>query len=118
MLHAYCVEDLIVDGESVGDLAEVRRLLYQLMRPAIAPARVYAHRWRAGDLAIFHNHGLRHSVVGSLEPTDLRLYHQCNLASSEPPLGPSAEPPVTRQRRPSRRSALQKLGGGRLPRRR
>jgi xanthine dioxygenase len=86
-LHAYCVEDLLLDGEPVGDLAACRRVLYDLMRPAIAPARVYAHPWREGDLVIFHNRGLWHSVVGSLGPSDLRVYHQCNLASSEPPLG-------------------------------
>jgi alpha-ketoglutarate-dependent taurine dioxygenase len=85
-LHAYCVEDLIVDGQPVGDLAECRRLLYELMRPAIAPARVYAHAWRDGDLVIFHNRALWHSVVGALRPTDVRVYHQCNLAASEPPL--------------------------------
>ncbi len=87
-LHAYCVEDLLVDGKSVGDLSTCRRLLYALMRPAIAPARVYAHAWRAGDLVIFHNRGLWHSVVGALRPSDLRVYHQCNLASTEPPVGP------------------------------
>jgi alpha-ketoglutarate-dependent taurine dioxygenase len=89
-LHAYCVEELIVDGKPIGDLTECRRLLYELMRPAIAPSRVYAHPWRPGDLVIFHNRGLWHSVVGSLKPTDLRVYHQCNLASSEPPCGVSA----------------------------
>jgi alpha-ketoglutarate-dependent taurine dioxygenase len=89
-LHAYCVEELIVDGKPIGDLTECRRLLYELMRPAIAPSRVYAHPWRAGDLVIFHNRGLWHSVVGSLKPTDLRVYHQCNLASSEPPRGVSS----------------------------
>jgi alpha-ketoglutarate-dependent taurine dioxygenase len=86
-LHAYCVEDVVVDGAPIGDLAECRRILYDLMRPAIAPARVYAHPWRDGDLVIFHNRGLWHSVVGSLRPSDLRVYHQCNLASSEPPIG-------------------------------
>ncbi len=85
-LHAYCVEELIVDGEPVGDLATCRELLYGLMRPAIAPARIYAHPWRDGDLVIFHNRALWHSVVGALRPTDLRVYHQCNLAASEPPL--------------------------------
>jgi xanthine dioxygenase len=85
-LHAYCVEDLIVDGQSVGDLETCRGLLYDLMRPAIAPARIYAHAWRDGDLVIFHNRAVWHSVVGSMQPTDLRVYHQCNLAASEPPL--------------------------------
>jgi alpha-ketoglutarate-dependent taurine dioxygenase len=87
-LHAYCVEDLIVDGEAIGDLATCRRLLYDIMRPAISPRYVYAHAWRDGDLVIFHNRALWHSVVGSLRPGDLRVYHQCNLAASEPPLGP------------------------------
>lgn len=88
-LHAYAVEDLIVDGRPIGDLATCRLLLYALMRPAIAPSRVYTHPWEDGDLVIFNNRGLWHSVVGSLGPSDLRVYHQCNLASSEPPLGPS-----------------------------
>jgi len=85
-LHAYCVEDLIVDGEPVGDLEACRKLLYDLMRPAIAPKFVYPHAWRDGDLVIFHNRAVWHSVVGSLRPNDLRIYHQCNLAASEPPL--------------------------------
>jgi len=38
---------------------------------------------------IFNNRGVWHSVVGALRPTDVRVYHQCNLASSEPPIGPS-----------------------------
>ena len=37
-------------------------------------------------LVIFHNRAVWHSVVGSLRPTDLRIYHQCNLAASEPPI--------------------------------
>jgi alpha-ketoglutarate-dependent taurine dioxygenase len=85
-LHAYCVEDLIVDGAPVGDLDTCRRLLYELMRPGIAPARVYPHAWRDGDLVIFHNRALWHTVVGSMRPDDVRIYHQCNLAASEPPL--------------------------------
>jgi xanthine dioxygenase len=87
--HACCVEDLVTDGEPVGDLEESRRILRSLMRPAIAPRKVYAHAWRAGDLVIFNNRGVWHSVVGALRPSDRRVYHQCNLASSEPPLGPS-----------------------------
>jgi xanthine dioxygenase len=88
--HACCVEDLITDGKPIGDLTEVRRVLRTLMRPAIAPSKVYAHPWQAGDLVIFNNRGVWHSVVGALRPSDHRVYHQCNLASSEPPLGRSA----------------------------
>jgi alpha-ketoglutarate-dependent taurine dioxygenase len=89
-LHAYCVEDLIVDGKPIGDLETCRRLLYNLMRPAIAPRRVYAHPWRDGDLVIFNNRGVWHTVVGSLGPANLRVYHQCNLASNDAPIGPAA----------------------------
>jgi alpha-ketoglutarate-dependent taurine dioxygenase len=89
-IHACCVEDLVVDGHRVGDLAEVRRMLHALMRPAIAPRKVYAHAWERGDLVIFNNRGVWHTVVGALRASDHRVYHQCNLASSEPPLGPEA----------------------------
>jgi alpha-ketoglutarate-dependent taurine dioxygenase len=90
-VHAYCVEELLTYGQPIGNLEQCRKLLYDLMRPMIAPARVYAHPWRPGDLAIFNNRGLWHSVVGSLRPPERRVYHQCNLASSEPPLGPLAQ---------------------------
>ena len=36
-LHAFCVEELITDGKPRGDLTECRRILHELMRPAIAP---------------------------------------------------------------------------------
>lgn len=87
--HACCVEQLITDGVPVTDLNECRRIVYELMRPGIAPSKVYAHAWLPGDLVIFNNRGVWHSVVGALRPTDRRVYHQCNLASSEPPLGAS-----------------------------
>ncbi|HEX4351491.1 MAG TPA: TauD/TfdA family dioxygenase [Polyangiales bacterium] len=89
-VHAFCVEQLITDGEALTDLIEIRRQLHELMRPAIAPNKVYAHAWEPGDLVIFNNRGVWHSVVGSLRSSDVRVYHQCNLASSEPPLSPSA----------------------------
>ncbi|MET0790322.1 MAG: TauD/TfdA family dioxygenase [Polyangiaceae bacterium] len=88
--HACCVESLIIDGQPVTDLAECRQILHDLMRPAIAPSKVYAHPWQAGDLVIFNNRGVWHTVVGALRPSDHRVSHQCNLASSEPPLGPEA----------------------------
>lgn len=89
--HACCVEQLITDGVPLTDLDECRRIIYDLMRPGIAPSKVYAHAWLPGDLVIFNNRGVWHSVVGALRPTDRRVYHQCNLASSEPPLGPSLD---------------------------
>jgi len=88
--HACCVEQLITDGVALTDLDACRRIIYELMRPGIAPTKVYAHAWLPGDLVIFNNRGVWHSVVGALRPNDRRVYHQCNLASNEPPLGPTA----------------------------
>ncbi len=88
--HPCCVETLVTDGVPLDDLAESRRVLHDLMRPGIAPDKVYAHAWQPGDLVIFNNRGVWHSVVGALRSSDRRVYHQCNLASSEPPLGPVA----------------------------
>jgi alpha-ketoglutarate-dependent taurine dioxygenase len=89
-IHACCVEQLLTDGVALTDLAECRRIIYELMRPGIAPSKVYAHPWLPGDLVIFNNRGVWHSVVGALRPSDRRVYHQCNLASNDPPLGPTA----------------------------
>ena len=88
--HPCCVESLIVAGRPITDLVECRRILYELMRPAIAPSKVYAHAWRSGDLVIFDNRGVWHSVLGALRASDRRVYHQCNLASNEPPRAATA----------------------------
>jgi len=89
-VHACCVEALVTSEGTITDLQQCRKILYDLMRPAIAPSKVYAHAWSRGDLVIFNNRGVWHSVVGALGPSDRRVYHQCNLASSEPPRGPLA----------------------------
>ncbi|KAG1435917.1 hypothetical protein G6F56_013779 [Rhizopus delemar] len=90
-VHPAAVQDLIIDGKAVGDLKKVREILYDLQRPGISPENVFAHEWKDGDFVIFHNRGLLHSVVGSLKPDDFRLFHQCNIASADPPI------PVTKQ---------------------
>ncbi|KAI0036453.1 Clavaminate synthase-like protein [Vararia minispora EC-137] len=82
---------LYPDGASLKDLKEVRDLLYKMQRPAIAPSLVYPHDWREKDLMLFHNRGILHSVVGQFAPDQLRMFHQCNLAASDEPIGPSAE---------------------------
>jgi len=41
------------------------------------------------DLVLFNNRGLMHSVVGVFKEGQIRLFHQCNLAASDEPLGPS-----------------------------
>ena len=49
-----------------------------------------SHR-RENDLVLFHNRGLLHSVVGAFKKDQVRAFHQCNLAASDDPLGPSPE---------------------------
>lgn len=85
-IHGCCVLDLITDGVPMGDLTQVRARVNELMRPGIAPENVYLHVWEEGDLVIFSNRSVWHSVVGTMQPGDLRLSHQCNLAGSLPPL--------------------------------
>ena len=40
---------------------------------------------------LFHNRGVMHSVVGVFKPDEVRVFHQCNLAASSAPAGPTAE---------------------------
>ncbi|KAL1741280.1 hypothetical protein HDZ31DRAFT_45769 [Schizophyllum fasciatum] len=79
------------DGAHLTDLKEVRDLLYKMQRPAIAPPLVYPHDWKPKDLVIFHNRGVLHTVVGAFTKEQVRAFHQCNLAASEDPKGPTAE---------------------------
>ena len=76
------------DGSVVEDLEEVRGIVHRLQRPGIGPARVYAHDWEEGDLVIFHNRGVLHSVVGAFREDEVRLFRQCNVAASAFPNGP------------------------------
>ncbi|ORX38065.1 hypothetical protein BD324DRAFT_624373 [Kockovaella imperatae] len=80
---------LYPEGGVVEDLKEVRDILYRIQRPGIAPELVYPVDWEEGDLVVFHNRGLLHSVVGAFKPDELRMFHQCNLASTDEPEGPS-----------------------------
>ncbi|KAI6015667.1 Clavaminate synthase-like protein [Pisolithus marmoratus] len=80
---------LYPDGAHLKDLNEVRLLLYRMQRPAIAPQLVYPHDWQERDLVLFHNRGVLHTVVGAFKPDQVRAFHQCNLAASDVPQGPS-----------------------------
>lgn len=79
------------DGRVVEDLEEVRKILYRMQRPGIAPQYVYPHDWEEGDLVLFNNHGVIHSVVGAFAEDEVRLFRQCNLAASTRPAGPDDE---------------------------
>lgn len=88
-VHPSAVEKLhLSDGTVIDDLEMVRDIVHKLQRPGIAPKFVYAVDWDEGDLALFNNHGVLHSVTGSFEPDEVRIFRQCNLAASEPPLEP------------------------------
>jgi len=76
------------DGSVIDDLAEVRRIVHDLQRPAISPKFVYPHDWEKGDLVLFNNHGVLHSVVGAFAEGEVRLFRQCNMAASKGPVGP------------------------------
>jgi len=82
---------LYPDGAHLTDLKEVREFLYKMQRPGIAPPLVYPHDWQEKDFVLFHNRGVLHSVVGAFAPDQVRAFHQCNLAASDDPAGPSKE---------------------------
>lgn len=71
---------------TIDDLAEVRRICHSFQSRVYRPAHIYAHRWRKGDLVIFHNRGVMHSITGQLsQHPERRLLWQCNMASLTPP---------------------------------
>ena len=78
------------DGTVIDDLEKVRKVVHDLQRPGISPRYIYPHDWEEGDLVLFNNHGVLHSVVGAFNKEEVRLFRQCNIAASEPPLGPDA----------------------------
>ncbi|KAJ7498492.1 Clavaminate synthase-like protein [Mycena latifolia] len=82
---------LYPDGGHITDLKEVRQILYKMQRPAIAPTMVYPHDWSEKDLVLFHNRGVLHTVVGAFSKDQVRAFHQCNLAASDDPVGPTTE---------------------------
>ncbi|KAJ4390653.1 Alpha-ketoglutarate-dependent xanthine dioxygenase xan-1 [Gnomoniopsis smithogilvyi] len=88
-VHPSAVRKLhLKDGTVVDDLKEVRDTVYRLQRPGIAPGKVYCHDWEEGDLVLFHNRGVIHSVVGAFAEDEVRLFRQCNIAASKLPEGP------------------------------
>ncbi|KAJ8141499.1 hypothetical protein OY671_005331 [Metschnikowia pulcherrima] len=73
------------------ELEAAREKVRSLMRPAISPENVLAHSWTEGDLVIFFNRGVWHSVTGEFKglnngADEKRLMHQCNIASGSDPI--------------------------------
>lgn len=93
-VHGCCIRRLhtkVGDKVITMDLEEARKKVHSLMRPAISPERVLAHGWSQGDLVIFYNRGVWHSVTGELKGMndgvdEKRLMHQCNIASGKDPI--------------------------------
>jgi len=89
-VHPSAVRRLhLQDGTVVEDLEMVREMVHRIQRPGIAPRLVYAHDWEEGDLVLFHNRGLLHSVVGAFAEDEVRLFRQCNVAATSFPVGPA-----------------------------
>lgn len=78
----------LADGTVIEELEEVRECLYKLQRRAIEPELVYAHEWQEGDVVLFNNWGVMHSIVGAFGEGERRVFRQCNMAASEGPSGP------------------------------
>lgn len=94
-IHPSAVRKLhLGDGTVLEDLQEVRDIVYRLQRPGIAPRNVYCHAWKEGDLVLFHNRGVLHSVVGAFAEDEVRLFRQCNIAASKLPEGPAEVAPM------------------------
>jgi alpha-ketoglutarate-dependent taurine dioxygenase len=87
-IHPSAIQKIhLADGTVIDDLKAVRKIVHDLQRPAIAPERVYAHDWEEGDLILFNNWGVLHSVVGAFAEDEIRIFRQCNVAASEGPVG-------------------------------
>lgn len=88
-IHPSAVRKIhLKDGTVLDNLPEVRDIVHRLLRPGIAPRHVYPHDWEEGDLVLFHNRGVLHSVVGAFREGEKRLMRQCNMAGSEGVVGP------------------------------
>ncbi|CCE88404.1 Piso0_001909 [Millerozyma farinosa CBS 7064] len=95
-VHGCCLHKLHTkqpDGTvKTYELKEAREKAHKLMRPAIAPSYVLPHAWKQGDLVIFYNRGVWHSVTGEFKGVksdgkdERRLMHQCNIASGMEPI--------------------------------
>ncbi|KAM0755092.1 Clavaminate synthase-like protein [Meredithblackwellia eburnea MCA 4105] len=70
---------------TVDDLAEVRKILYKLQRPAVEPHYIFAPPYKKGDLVMFYNRGVYHSATDYPESYGTRTMLQAHVACSYPP---------------------------------
>ncbi|KAI8254848.1 putative dioxygenase [Colletotrichum sp. SAR 10_77] len=72
-VHGCCVFKLTTRDPATGavvsvveDVAKVREIVYGFQKQIWAAENIYAHRWEEGDVVIFHNRGVMHSITGQL----------------------------------------------------
>lgn len=65
--------------------------IYILVLPKAVSFLIFNLLRRENDFVLFHNRGLLHTVVGAFTPDQVRAFHQCNLAASDEPAGPTPE---------------------------
>lgn len=85
-IHGCCVYRLHRADGTILELEDARKEVHRLMRPNIEPENIYIHNWKSGDLAMFFNQGVWHSVTGQFKEGEKRLMHQCNIASGVDPV--------------------------------
>ncbi|KAL3462636.1 alpha-ketoglutarate dependent xanthine dioxygenase [Aspergillus heterothallicus] len=73
---------------TIDDVNKARKICHRLQLKVYRPQNVYAHRWRKGDLVIFYNQGVLHSITGQLDDSqnNKRLFWQCSMASGSQPV--------------------------------
>ncbi|WYZ35462.1 hypothetical protein EsH8_X_000109 [Colletotrichum jinshuiense] len=95
-VHGCCVFKLTTRDPATGnvsiidDVAEVRRIIYGFQKRIWSAENIYAHRWEEGDVVIFHNRGVMHSITGQLaqyrdDEEKKRLMWQCTMTSGTAP---------------------------------
>lgn len=95
-VHGCCVFKLTTKDPKTGkvsiidDVEQVRKIVYGFQKRIYAAENIYAHRWVEGDVVIFHNRGVMHSITGQLaqykeDEEKKRLLWQCTMTSTTPP---------------------------------
>lgn len=62
--------------------AEGRQRLQDLLEHATAPANVYYHRWRPGDLVLWDEHATMHRNAGDFPPEEPRVMLRAMVAAA------------------------------------
>ncbi|OGE48287.1 hypothetical protein PENARI_c030G09472 [Penicillium arizonense] len=94
-VHGCCVYKLTTRNPTTGkatvmdDVEKVREVVHNTQKKIYAAENIYAHRWQEGDVVIFHNRGVMHSITGQLakykEEDKKRMLWQCTMTSTTPP---------------------------------